>query len=350
MKIAFDARALEKPPHSFRRVLRLLVDSALEMEWGVELWVEKSLRPEFKQYNNLVRLISSVSAGHSVDVMWSPRMEMLRVAVPGVATVHDINPLLPDDRTTVERWLRGKRFLLRIRRTFRNAWRVVTDSEYSRARLADLFPKHCDRLAVVPLYVSGDIKRMAREDRDRRLSGLGLSPGFVLFLGSLRRHKNWDGLVRAYAALPDSIRNEHNLVLAGSSHRAEKQVEKLVDILGVRRQVHVLGSVADDSVPALYSGALVFAFPSFMEGFGLPPLEAMACGVPVIAADRTSIPEILGDAPIYINPAQLSDITSAMLSVIEDRKLRERLIEAGLKRSSEFGVRRTGEAMRRVLS
>jgi glycosyltransferase involved in cell wall biosynthesis len=93
----------------------------------------------------------------------------------------------------------------------------------------------------------------------------------------------------------------------------------------------------------------VFAFPSFFEGFGLPPLEAMTCGVPVVATDRTSVPEVLGDAPVYVNPADLRSLADAMQAVLEDAKLRSRLVEAGLRRGREFNPRRTGAAMKQVV-
>jgi hypothetical protein len=103
-------------------------------------------------------------------------------------------------------------------------------------------------------------------------------------------------------------------------------------------------------VAALYAGAFLFVFPSFMEGFGLPPLEAMACEVPVIASNQTSVPEILGDAPLYINPYEIDSMTTAIARAAQDAALRARLVEAGLRRVAGFTPQHTGAAMLRVLA
>ena len=100
---------------------------------------------------------------------------------------------------------------------------------------------------------------------------------------------------------------------------------------------------------ALYSGADVFVFPSFLEGFGLPPLEAMACGVPVVATNRTSVPEVLGDAPLYVDPSDHEAMSEAIQAVLEDSDLKSRLIESGLSKCAEFSPARTAAAMQEVL-
>lgn len=350
MKIAFDARAWEKPPHSFRRVLQILFGAARAMDWEVELWINRGLQPEFTKFNKLARLVREGLENTSAAVLWAPQLDTLPVPVPVVATIHDVNPLMPDGRRVAVRWWRGFRFRHRVRRRFRRAWRVAIDSEDARQRVSAEFPAYAHKLAVVPLYSDPGLRRIDDTERDSRLSSLGLSSGYILFVGSMRRHKNWNGLMRAYAALPLSARSEHALVLAGPIHRALDRAERLATFLGVRDQVHVLGEVAEKFMSALYSGAFMFVFPTFMEGFGLPPLEAMSCGVPVIASNVTSVPEVLGDAPMYIDPFDEAGITDAMGTLIEDEKLREQLIQSGLRRVAEFGPERTGAAMRALLA
>jgi glycosyltransferase involved in cell wall biosynthesis len=226
---------------------------------------------------------------------------------------------------------------------------VVTDSRDARDRIAREFPDHARNLRIVTLFVDPGLKRPGDRERDTGLRALGLSTGYILFLGSLRRHKNWDGLMRAYAGLPASMQREHPLVLAGQAHRTRRKALHLAERLGIRERVLLPGVLPEETIPALYAGALLFVFPSFLEGFGLPPLEAMACGVPVIATNRTSIPEILGDAPLYIDPCRPQEITEAMRRLIADASLRERLVGAGIRRAAQFGPGRTGEMMRQVL-
>ncbi len=349
MRLAFDARAWESPPNSFRRVLRLLYEAAQSMGWEVELWIEGSLQPEFQQFNKLTYLAAEAAKTSRAKALWSPQLEIFPAAVPTVSMVHDINPLLPDGRAFPVRWWREHRFRSRVKGAFNSAWRLATGTDDARGRISSEFPAVAKKLKVVPYYADPDLRPLNNAQRDNLLSSLGLSSGFILFLGSLRRHKNWDGLLRAYAALPESLRKAHPLVLAGPAHRALDKAKRLAALLQVRDQVYITGTVSEEMIPALYSGAFLFVFPSFFEGFGLPPLEAMACGVPVIATDRTSVPEVLGDGPVYINPADLTSITQAMETLIENRDQRESLIQAGFNRVASFGPERTGKAMQELL-
>lgn len=287
MRIAFDARAWTHPPHSFARVLRLLCGAAREMGWDVELRPAGELRSEYEPFTTWC----AVGPGTTpADVLWSPQSYIEPCSIPVVSTVHDVNPLLPDGRPALARWFRGRRFHARVRRTLERSRAVATDSEDARQRLAREFPESVDRLSVVPLYADPTPGCPADGERDRRLAEAGLAPGFVLFVGSLRRHKNWAGLMRSYARLPEALRKAHHLVLAGPRHRAEHKALKLAVDLGIADQVHFTGETSENLLAALYGGAILFVFPSLMEGFGLPPLEAMARGVPVIATNRTAVP------------------------------------------------------------
>ena len=349
MRIAFDARAWEKPTHSFTRVLQLLFDAVIESGWEVELWVSGSLRPEFARYERYARSVDEASRKTGARVLWSPQIDAYRAGVPVVSTIHDVNPLLPDGRPALARWQRARRFRSRVERGFSESWRVVTDSDYSRRRISSEFPGHAGRVSVVPLYADRRLKRVDRADLGEFVSRLGASPGYVLFVGSLRRHKNWDGLMRAYSRLPEQVRDEHSLVLAGPTRRNAERAERLAAALAIERQTFIPGVVPEEQMSVLYSGADVFVFPSFLEGFGLPPLEAMACGVPVVATNRTSVPEVLGDAPLYIDPSDHEAMSDAIQTVLEDAGLRSRLIESGRSRCAHFSPARTAAAMQKVL-
>jgi alpha-1,3-rhamnosyl/mannosyltransferase len=241
------------------------------------------------------------------------------------------------------------RFRLIVGAGARRSFQMVTDTEFARSSVESAFPALRGRLSVVPLYAERSIRRVSGPARDDVLADLGLRPGYVLFVGSLRRHKNWDGMLRAYAALPPALRDSHPLVLAGPAHRAGNEARALAAGLGIERQVAILGTVPDSSIPALYSGADLFVFPSFMEGFGLPPLEAMSCGVPVAATTRTSVPEVLGEAARYFDPADLAAMVHAMRSVLEDRSLAEELMRRGAALCASYSPARTADAMVPVL-
>lgn len=350
MKVAFDARAWSRPPHSYRRVLSLLVEAAATAGWDVELWCDEAFQPEYARFEPRARRGAGAWRASQADVLWSPSLNAMAARQPTVLTIHDVNPLLPDGRAWWVRWWRTRGFHRKTRRALRRAWRMVTDSEDARLRAAAVFPRLASRFSVIPLYVDPNIRRPDTAERDRRLHSLGLDEGYVLFLASLRRHKNWDGLVRAYGRLPADLRHRHPLVLAGPIKRHRQRIEKLCERAGVRGNVRLTGAVAEEDLSALYAGAALFVFPSFLEGFGLPPLEAMSCGVPVVSSDRTSLPEVLGDAPVYVNPGDTDSIAQAMAAVLTDTPLRERLVAAGLRRAGAFGPGRTAEAMRRLLA
>ena len=350
MNIAFDARAWEKPPHSLRRVLSLLVHTAQTMGWEFELWNTGPLRPEFAAFATHSRPWNEARRTTRAAALWSPDFPKLKLPLPVVITIHDVNPLLSDRRHALARMWRAFRFRRKAEGALAASRRVVTSSEDARGRLASEFPAHAAKLAVVPYFVDPVLRRPDRAARDAALARIGLQPGYILFFASLRRHKNWDGLMRAYARLPEAIRYEHPLVLAGSFRRVETEVKALAAELGITPQLRLPGSIPEASVAALYAGAFLFVFPSFMEGFGLPPLEAMACEVPVIATDQTSVPEILGDAPLYINPYELDTITATLARAAQDAALRAHLVEAGLRRVKQFTAQNTGAAMLKVLA
>lgn len=348
-RIAFDGGPWERPPHSMRRVLALLMDAASQAGWSCELWTRTALQPEYTDFANLVRQGPAAWRDSDADVFWCPGLPDKPSSRPVVCTIHDVNPLLPDGRPWPARLWRRIRFRTTINAALGRSMQVVTDTEFARHSIEEAFPSLHGRITVVPLHSDNRIRRVDAVDRDAALVKLGLKPGYLLFVGSLRRHKNWEGLVRAYAALSAPLRAAHPLVLAGPAHRAADEAGKLIRSLGVEDQVAVLGTVPDPIMPAIYSGADLFVFPSFMEGFGLPPLEAMSCGVPVVATNRTSVPEVLGDAALYADPADLPALASAMRRVLEDPALSTDLSRRGAARAASYSAARTAAAMRPVL-
>jgi len=161
-------------------VLRLLVLSVRWMGWDMELWTQGELRPEHRVFLSHTRRGAQARASTKADVLWSPHPEFFESPLRAVATVHDINPLLPDGRSPAARWLRAVRFRAQTRRTFQRAWRVVTDSRDARVRIARAFPGLARTLRVVSLFVDPELKPPGRAQRDAALQALGLSPGYIL--------------------------------------------------------------------------------------------------------------------------------------------------------------------------
>jgi glycosyltransferase involved in cell wall biosynthesis len=350
MKIAFDGRVAQRPAHSYRRVLELLVLAAREVDLDYEVWTDGALHSECSDLDDCVRPFPASDEKTDVKVVWTPTPH-----VPNggdaltVSTVCDVNPLLPDGRNIVARLYRARRFRGSVSRLGAASWRVATDSEDACKRLAGEFPACADKLRVVPLSAHPCVRRLPDGQRDALLRELGLDAGYILFVGSFRRHKNWIGLMQAYAMCPRSLREDHPLVFCGPVRRDRRRAVQRMTSLGIGESVRIVGETPERYMAALYSGAVLFVFPTFMEGFGLPPLEAMQCGVPVIASNRTAVPEVLGDAARYIDPAQPADLAVAIEEVLAAPDTLARMATDGLARAAQFGPRRTGEAILRVL-
>jgi glycosyltransferase involved in cell wall biosynthesis len=168
------------------------------------------------------------------------------------------------------------------------------------------------------------------------LARYGLSRPYLLYVGTLQPRKNLERLVRAYAKLQAAGSLPADLVLAGGQGWLSPPLAELAASLGVGDRVHLLGYVADAELPALYSGALGFCFPSLFEGFGLPVLEAQQWGVPVMSANNSALPEIAGDAALLVDPTDIDAIAEAMLRLSQDEPLRQQLIQAGYENVKRF--------------
>jgi glycosyltransferase involved in cell wall biosynthesis len=165
----------------------------------------------------------------------------------------------------------------------------------------------------------------------RQKYGLGQS-SFILSLGTVQPRKNYQRLIQALGRVGGEI----NLVIAGGKGWGYENILAEVAKQGLQGRVHFPGFVAEADLPALYSAATIFVYPSLYEGFGLPVLEAMACGLPVIASDYSSLPEVVGKAGLLVNPGEVEAIAAAIHRLLEDETLRQALSSAGLARAAEF--------------
>jgi glycosyltransferase involved in cell wall biosynthesis len=222
----------------------------------------------------------------------------------------------------------------------RVATRIITVSEYSRQSIASAYG--IDPEAIDVIYEAADLQRFCRkyggalEDEFRakhRLRG-----PFVLYVGSLEPKKNIDRLLAAFGAIRDSI--PHQLVLAGGTGGMPYDVHEAISELRLEDRVTVTGFIPDALLPVAYNAADVFVYPSLYEGFGLPPLEAMACGVPTVVSTATSLPEVVGDAAVMVDPLDVDALAAALLRVTTDEKLRAELAIAGPARAAEFSWQR----------
>jgi glycosyltransferase involved in cell wall biosynthesis len=231
---------------------------------------------------------------------------------------------------------------------------IIAISEHTRRDLLERLAAPAERITVTPLAHDPGF---ARVTDGRRLAAArkryGLPEHFVLFLGALEPRKNLLRLLEAYAALPAGLRQDVGLVVAGMSGWLNDPIRGRVAELGLDRSVHFAGYVDAGDLSALYSLATALAYPSLYEGFGLPVLEAMACGTPVLTSNVSSLPEVAGEAAMLVDPADVESIAAGLRELLESASRRAALAALGTARAATFSwdrcARQTLEVYRRAM-
>jgi glycosyltransferase involved in cell wall biosynthesis len=261
---------------------------------------------------------------------------------PIVVSVHDVSFLEHPEYFTPARALQLR---LTVRNTVRRAARILTGSEFSRAAIARAYSLDSEQIAVVPNAAASLFRpapRAAAADWVR--SRLGLSAPFILTVGDLQARKNQAGLIRAFAEMvrahPEA---PHHLVLAGQDSWHGAEVHAAAERSGVGGRIHLTGFVSDPDLLQLYNACEFFVFPSFYEGFGLPVLEAMACGRAVACSNASAVHEVADAAALLFDPYSIREMTQALIALATDAGLRARMERAGIERAAQFSWRRTAE-------
>jgi glycosyltransferase involved in cell wall biosynthesis len=274
-----------------------------------------------------------------LDLMHYPHLTVpLASRTPFVVTVHDLNYL---DREAIftggERGSRVRRAGYRVELAkARRARRLIAVSQHTRDNVVRTL--RVDAARVVVTYEAADPAGSLEPDSSV-LERHGLDAPFFLYVGAAYPYKNLARLIDGFAR----IGGDRKLVLAGDHEDFGPALRERAAEAGVAGQVVFPGRVSDADLAALYGGALAYAFVSLSEGFGLPGLEAMTAGVPVVAASAGSLPEIYGDAARYCDPRDVDSIAGALTEVAADEQLRNRLVELGRERAAEFSWRKTAE-------
>jgi glycosyltransferase involved in cell wall biosynthesis len=263
--------------------------------------------------------------------------------VPVIATVHDVSFIehpeyFPRARALQLRWS--------VRRTVEHAARVLTGSEFSRSAILRAYPKlDPDKVIVVAIAAAGGFRQISREHAALTvLKRFGVSGRFILSVGDLQPRKNHIGLIAAYARMiRENPQFPHHLMLAGKETWFAERVYAAAAQSGVAERIHFAGFVEDDDLLHLYNACELFVFPSYYEGFGLPPLEAMACGRAVACSNTSAMPEVVDGAGILFDPHAEREIARAMVDLIRDTELRVRMERLGQKRATYFSWHKTAQ-------
>jgi glycosyltransferase involved in cell wall biosynthesis len=275
---------------------------------------------------------------HRIEVLHSPHHHtpVFTLGVPRVVTVHDLTFLrLP------ERYPAARRLYMTwvTRAAARVAKAIITPSETVRADVIERLGVPPERVVAIPEAAGPQYQRVDDDALGRMRWKYHLPSDYILSVGSLEPGKNRPRLIRASARLRDEG-VDVPLVIAGQrAWRYEGEAE-LVRELGLREHVRFLGYVPDEDMPSLYAGATLLAFPSLYEGFGLPVLEAMACGTPVVTSNVSATAEAAGDAARLVDPTDLDALTDALRVVLSDPSVRFELQARGLERAAQFSWER----------
>ncbi len=260
-----------------------------------------------------------------------------------VLTIGDLTPLVTRTHSAKQQW--AHRLMAPV--IAHRAHAIVTFSEHSKRDIVRLFRVPRDRVSVACLAASERFRPLPAEEIEAARTRLGLPECYVLHVGTLEPRKNIATLVRAFgAALPEL--GEVKLLLVGRTGWRMDSLPALIVELGLEDRVVIRPDITGDDLPAVYGGALALAYPSLYEGFGLPPLEAMQCGVPVVASNVSSLPEVVGDAALTVDPSSVDELARGLVAVTCDPALRDELRERGLRRAATFSWRRCAEVTRSV--
>ncbi len=349
MKIAFDATVLHGRKSGVGYYCEELLKALAASEHAPELFVfsHRPLSAGLPLSNGRVRLSDSkfcrVRAFYLHVLLprllrrerpdlchYTNFLAPLQDVAPYVVTMHDMTLERLASTHPLAKRLYTKRLIPRVAERARL---VITDSEYSKWEIVRYLSIPASRIRVTPLAASPEFHPVPETDRAAALQRHELRRPYVLYVGNLEPRKNLQRLLQAFARLRDT---DHELAIVGNRWYRGSDVDAEVESLGIRGRVRFLGYVPRQDLPALYSGATVFVYPSLLEGFGLPVVEAMACGSPVITSDNSSLKELAGDAARLVDPLRVESIREALEDALEDASLRSTLSLRGLERARHY--------------
>jgi glycosyltransferase involved in cell wall biosynthesis len=324
--------------------MRILVDSRWFGSSGIGRYAEEILnrasediqidllQNRWKISNPLTPIMLGSSVRKSnADIFWSPGfMPPHMPRKPSVITMHDLIHL--HYGTSFHK----SYYNHVIKRLIRECRFILTDSDYSRNEIISWSGISENKVVKIPLGVSEEFN----------IFGEKYNPGYpyVLYVGNRRRYKNLSRLVAAFCMA--SKGESTKLIFTGQKDQA---LTEIADRFECADQIEFIGVLDDSKLSSLYRGASIVVYPSLYEGFGLPPLEAMACGAPVICSNVTSVPEIVGEAAILINPLDTDEMANAIKRVIGDSILREELIKRGITHAKQYTWNNTAKLTWKIL-
>ena len=290
-----------------------------------------------------------------LDLLHSPSLTApLRAPCPLVVTLHDMIWYFSKEFAQRKPWSAHRKVMDMYyrfvpERAARHAAAIITVSQSSKDSIVH-YLGFSDERVFVTYEAANSIYRQIddKEQIDAVHQKYRLNTEFILAIGSADPRKNISTLVQAYSLLPVDLQQRFQLVIVWTHHFLAEALKKQIELLGLGERIAFLQQVSDENLALLYNGASLFVFPSRYEGFGLPLLEAMACGTPVIAANNSSIPEIAGDAAMLVSAEDAKAMARQISQLLRDRAMQKALTEKGLKRATGFSWLKCGQQTLKV--
>lgn len=278
----------------------------------------------------------------NIDIIHSPEDASLFVKLKNqkkIITVHDTIPFyFPNMFDFMTRY----RYKILFSRTLKNSDKIIADSYNTKQDLIKHFKIPEKKIKVIHLAANENYKPLKENEINNIKQKYNLNYSFILYVGTLEVRKNISILLKSlYKLKKQGIK--HKLVITGKKGWKYKSIFKIIEQLNLQKDVIFIGYVSDEDLPALYNAADLFVYPSIYEGFGLPPLEAMQCGTPVITSNTSSLPEVVGNAGIMIDPYDVVELANNMHEVLVNVSLREELSKKGLERAKLFSWKKCAE-------
>ncbi|MFI5096443.1 MAG: glycosyltransferase family 4 protein [Candidatus Acidiferrales bacterium] len=254
---------------------------------------------------------------------------------PLVVSIMDVIHLrAPDYRNTLSSYLYARPML---NAAARKADHIVTVSNYSKAQIMEVLGTPASKISVIHCGVGAQFREYGNDQKFQNAAHiLGIDTPFLLYVGNLKPHKNVSTLLRAYAQLRQDKRFTHSLLIVGDDARWRHSVVEECRQLGICDATVIVPFVSADLLPRIYAAADLLVMPSTVEGFGLPVLEAMACGTPVVCSNAASLPEVAGDAALYFDPTSSEELAAQIEHLLQSKELHASLRVKGLQRAKQF--------------
>ncbi|MEZ5901017.1 MAG: glycosyltransferase family 1 protein [Hyphomicrobiaceae bacterium] len=278
-------------------------------------------------------------------LLWSPNNTGPIAVQRQVCTMHDIIPVEHPEwfNPRFAAW-----YAWLLPRLLKRVDHLIAVSQFTKERIVEKFGVDQSKISVVWNGVDDQFRPRTEAEIDNVREALGIkSKNYILCLGSLEPRKNVPRLLQAWDLISRQLPDEVELVISGKV--GASKVFSSAGLSEIPERVHFTGYVNQEQLPALYSGALALVYPSLYEGFGLPPLEAMACGTAVVTSASTSLQEVVGDAAVLVDPLDIGSIAESIVAVVENEALRHDLSKRGLERAQNFTWDRSADATREIL-